>query len=95
MAWSNLWLNRCLMPPRRRALISGRGQKSRHEHNEDDTQAEQFDWNDVRHEVHGSRLVTVPVRPTASQAEQSKVTAFFARGQAMGVDDNVQAPIYP
>ena len=64
----------------RRDLISSRGQKGRHEHDEDDTQAEQFDWNDVRHEVHGSRLVTVPVRPTASQAEQSKVAVFFPRG---------------
>jgi len=40
-------------------------------------------------------LVTVPVRPAASQAEQGNVTMLFARRQAMGVGDNLQAPIHP
>ena len=44
----------------RRDLISSRGQKGRHEHDEDDTQAEQFDWNDVRHEVHRVTLGNGP-----------------------------------
>ena len=35
-----------------RDSIRRRGQKGRHEHDEDDTRAEQFDWNDVRHEVY-------------------------------------------
>jgi hypothetical protein len=33
------WLNRCLMPLHRRDSISRGGQKARHEHDEDDTQA--------------------------------------------------------
>ena len=38
--------------PLRRGLISRRGQKARHEHDADDTKAEEFDWNDVEHEAH-------------------------------------------
>ena len=36
----------------RRDSIGRGGQKARHEHDADDTKAEEFDWNDVEHEAH-------------------------------------------
>ena len=48
--------------------ISRRGQKARHEHDEDDTQAEQFDWNDVEHVLH---WVTLGGGPSPTYREPS------------------------
>jgi hypothetical protein len=46
MAWRNL--AQPLFDPSARLIRRG-GQKGRHEHDKDDTQAEQFDWDDERH----------------------------------------------
>ena len=45
MAWRNL-AQQLLDATSRRDSISRGGQKARHEHDENDTQAKQFDWND-------------------------------------------------
>jgi hypothetical protein len=65
MAWRNL-AQPLFDATSRRDLISRRGQKGRHEHDEDDTQAEQFNWNDVRHQVH---RVTLGIDPSPTYRE--------------------------